>query len=84
MATTLKGQVTYFTVTKNVPDTGPHVKLRRPFNPMLRIQTPRIGRFSGLSDPQPDPLVTRTEPTPDPSLFKQMDEKFKTLISTVK
>ncbi len=28
-----------------------------------------VPMFLGLSDPHPDPLVTRTNPDPDPSLF---------------
>jgi hypothetical protein len=38
--------------------------------------------FLGLPDPHPDPLVTSTDPSPDPYIIKQKNLR-KTLISRV-
>ncbi len=39
-----------------------------PYVSVLGIQ---IHMFLGLPDPHPDPLVTCTDPAPDPSIIKQ-------------
>jgi hypothetical protein len=31
--------------------------------------------FLGLPDPHPDPIVTSTDPAPDPSIIKQNSKK---------
>jgi hypothetical protein len=38
------------------------------FYPLFWI---RIRMYSGHPDPHPDPLITRTDPAPDPSIIKQ-------------
>jgi hypothetical protein len=35
----------------------------------------RIRMFLGLPEPHPDPLVTSTDPPPDPSIIKQNSKK---------
>jgi hypothetical protein len=51
------------------------------FFAVLWIRIRRIRMFLVLLDPHPDPLVTSTDPAPDPSIIKQNSKK--TLISTV-
>ncbi len=43
-------------------------KVRRRKKSVLRIQN---RMFLGLPNPHPDPLVTSTDPAPDPSIIKQ-------------
>ncbi len=42
---------------------------------MLWIQIGRIRMYLGLPDPHPDPLVTSTDPAPDPSIIMKDSKK---------
>ncbi len=41
------------------------------YQAVLRIRILRIRMFSGLQDPDPNPLVKGIDPDPDPSITKQ-------------